>query len=1144
MTSEIDQRPQMLCGRYILTDNSKSGGQGTVTKAYDIRGAREVAIKRMDRARNSMKSSESFNREVETLRDLRHDNIVEFIEVELDPTDRSWFIVLEWIPDTLHDLIAREGQMSWAAFWDRFGKRLLDAIVYAQSRKVAHRDIKPSNILITPQGTPKLADYGTAKFVDLHNAWAVEGITLRFDHSPGYTPSTPEDPTYNFSKDCFGFAAVAVSCLTGRLFTKDEELRSAVQAAGLPAWARPLIEQCISLDPSERPAMASVFQARLEQAEADANADGAPRITVHLTMSYGVRTKLERAFSLDGDKKAEALILDELGEASSLVLDGAADDSGHGLQLIGVEWAFNVVQSGRYGEALELKRANEVGASLASSLRDRGLPRALSYAFSAPADREAAGSQLTMLLRDAEARHTEISAERTALAEQRIFKIWRSYLRDRADLEAKRKNAIKYVDKVVSGSTIIFTTELAHNADIVGQDRMVSGPNGKVTGKITTVSFNQVSMEVLTGDPGRILRRGEISINSLAAQRALDVQNAALDAVVYERAVNPGLKQLILDPRTARPPIPAKNVEPIEQDFDPEKLEILRVALGVSDILAIEGPPGTGKTKLITEIVVQWLQRNPGHRILLASQTHIAIDNVIERVAEFAPDLDIIRVGRIEEPRISDFGKTLLLEKRVEAWIADVRKNAEAEMSRWAEAQGIDRGSVEVGMKVERLIGVLELQRELRDHIAEHEAEGEEAKEEAEEASTADTIGREEESAELDSEIATYKKALREITAEEKAIREAMRGMGDYAEQLSSSSDPWELGDWAAHLLPQGAEVELCRNRLNLLEMWSLRVGRSPDFNAAMLSSAQIIAGTCVGVAGVRGMQEVAYDLCIVDEASKATPTEILSPMARCRKWIVVGDPKQLPPFFEEFGDQLRAETDTAEVKATLLDRLLRDQAGLPSRNRARLSNQYRMITPIGNLISECFYDNSLHSPIKSHGLKLGAILKQPVVWRSTHRLPKHIEQQRESSYFNVAELGVVRDELKRLQFVSRAQSTKITVAVIAGYTAQVEDLRDMINRGVAEWQNLDVECNTVDAFQGRQADICIYSIVRSNPRIDLGFLREQPRLNVALSRGKSALIIVGDFVFCRGVHGQNPFRKVVKYFDEHDKDCLVDILQ
>jgi superfamily I DNA and/or RNA helicase len=112
-------------------------------------------------------------------------------------------------------------------------------------------------------------------------------------------------------------------------------------------------------------------------------------------------------------------------------------------------------------------------------------------------------------------------------------------------------------------------------------------------------------------------------------------------------------------------------VVPTSADFDEEKREILTKALGVQDILTIEGPPGTGKTKLIAEIVVQWLKRNPRHRILLSSQTHIALDNVLERITETGLPLEIIRIGRSDEPRISELGHKLLLERRVEAWIKD-----------------------------------------------------------------------------------------------------------------------------------------------------------------------------------------------------------------------------------------------------------------------------------------------------------------------------------------------------------------------------------------------------------------------------------------------------------------------------------------
>ena len=365
-----------------------------------------------------------------------------------------------------------------------------------------------------------------------------------------------------------------------------------------------------------------------------------------------------------------------------------------------------------------------------------------------------------------------------------------------------------------------------------------------------------------------------------------------------------------------------------------------------------------------------------------------------------------------------------------------------------------------------------------------------------------------------------------------------MKAIGGYAAELAASNDDRELTDWAAHFLQGDQVVEACRQRLALLEDWQLRVGRSSDFNAAMLSSAQIIAGTCVGIAGVKGMEDVAYDLCIIDEASKATATEILIPMARSRRWIVVGDPKQLPPFFDELGDDLLDAFEEREVKETLLDRLLDNQEGLPNSCREQLSNQYRMVKPIGDLVSHCFYDNTLKSPIKSHGLKLDLAFPKPVTWYTTHELTDAREKREGNTFSNRAEVAAIRDLLVKLQFVAKAQKRGISVAIISGYTAQVHLLKEKISQGIAEWPDLDVTCNSVDAFQGRQADVCIYTVVRSNQKNKLGFLREPPRLNVALSRGKSALIIVGDQLFCRSATGKNPFRNVLEYIDSNEETC------
>ena len=381
----------------------------------------------------------------------------------------------------------------------------------------------------------------------------------------------------------------------------------------------------------------------------------------------------------------------------------------------------------------------------------------------------------------------------------------------------------------------------------------------------------------------------------------------------------------------------------------------------------------------------------------------------------------------------------------------------------------------------------------------------------------------------------SVRKELARIRQEIGDVKEKMRGLGGYAVELANSNDENELRDWSSMMLGTGTEMTKCRELLELQEEWMLRVGRSSDFHAAMLASAQIVAGTCIGMAGVRGMGDVVYDLCIVDEASKATATEILVPMSRSRKWIIVGDPEQLPPFFEDDSITRLDDFDEREVRETLLDRFL---AQLPDHSRAKLVTQHRMAKPIGDLISQAFYNGELISPKKTSSIRLPGAFPKAVTWLSTAETPDKQESRAGSSFYNDAECRIIREALAQIDFLAQKAKKTYEVALIAGYVAQVRALQNTIRDRENEWTGLRITCSTVDAFQGSEADICIYSVTRSNDEATLGFLREKPRLNVALSRGRSALIIVGDDVFCRAIEGVNPFRKVVDYIDSNSDDC------
>ena len=113
------------------------------------------------------------------------------------------------------------------------------------------------------------------------------------------------------------------------------------------------------------------------------------------------------------------------------------------------------------------------------------------------------------------------------------------------------------------------------------------------------------------------------------------------------------------------------------------------------------------------------------------------------------------------------------------------------------------------------------------------------------------------------------------------------------------------------------------------------------------------------------------------------------------------------------------------------------------------------------------------------------------------------------------------------------------SIAVLTGYSAQLKLLNRRLNSELNSWKFLTIECNTVDAFQGREADIAVYSVTRSNKEGKVGFLRDAARLNVALSRGRVGLVLVGDHHFCR-TSENNPLYRVLDYVERHTENCAL----
>jgi len=337
---------------------------------------------------------------------------------------------------------------------------------------------------------------------------------------------------------------------------------------------------------------------------------------------------------------------------------------------------------------------------------------------------------------------------------------------------------------------------------------------------------------------------------------------------------------------------------------------------------------------------------------------------------------------------------------------------------------------------------------------------------------------------------------------------------------------------------PNAPNAQLFQQLINLQTEWFEQFGRNDRFNIPLIKRSQVVAGTCIGVS--REIQDIEFDLCIIDEASKATATEVLVPMSRSKKWILVGDPKQLPPFKDEASRDTsfleQYELDLEDIQETLFDRLLRT---LPDECRKMLAIQHRMVEPIGKLISACFYDNQLSSSGPEIDKVLSKTFLRPVTWLTTSKLSNSHEQIANSSFNNSCEVTVIFQWLKQLNRVVGEAQKNYKIAILSGYAAQLKLLNRSLAAEQSSLQSLEIECNTVDAFQGRETDIIIYSVTRSNKDGKLGFLRDEARLNVALSRGRLGLVIVGDHYFCR-TQSYSPLYKVLHYIEQHPEDCIL----
>ena len=259
-----------------------------------------------------------------------------------------------------------------------------------------------------------------------------------------------------------------------------------------------------------------------------------------------------------------------------------------------------------------------------------------------------------------------------------------------------------------------------------------------------------------------------------------------------------------------------------------------------------------------------------------------------------------------------------------------------------------------------------------------------------------------------------------------------------------------------------------------------------------IIDSSDVILATNSSSA-LEAIARVKFDVAIIDEASQATIPSVLIPIAKAHRFILAGDHKQLPPTI--ISDRAGA------LSKTLFEELIRMY---PFKSQL-LDIQYRMNSLLMKFPNEEFYNNGLKSDSSVDDINIRDILdshqdEEALLFIDTSNILDNRERHLKDSKSIVNEIEAEIAIRIADDYLNDGVGEE-DIGIISPYADQVKIIQE----------NTPIEVKTVDGFQGREKEIIIISTVRSNDNGNIGFLSDLRRLNVAITRAKRKLIIIGN---------------------------------
>lgn len=392
---------------------------------------------------------------------------------------------------------------------------------------------------------------------------------------------------------------------------------------------------------------------------------------------------------------------------------------------------------------------------------------------------------------------------------------------------------------------------------------------------------------------------------------------------------------------------------------------------------------------------------------------------------------------------------------------------------------------------------------------------------------------------------------------------------------------------------------------LNVLNKWLQELGSGVSGSLErdlVMQSIPLIGATCMGVMSDDDFKGITFDVVIVDEAGQIPIFDLIVPLIRAKKVILIGDHIQLPPMDEQDfaayyaakvagnkkGAKYQEEKKAIQKRyAVSTFQTLFEQDSLKS-VQVTLDTQYRCHPAISNFVAQTFYSKDTYKAgvtPQSRTLQVAGFDK-PLYFFDTCDLPAEVydpkdpkslgrfETDHDPGYSNEMEARKVAQVLTRLilairegsgdseKLILRDKATNqilgYDIGVISGYNKQVERIHTLTTAMLTKHMEPEeaklhmsrFSIASVDSFQGRDNQVIIFSMTRSNGRGKVGFLQDVRRLNVAMTRAKSLLIMVGDsstLTRCKGncTHDESKkvatiYQDLVDYCDGNNEDKAI----